>query len=170
MVELLCIPQAIEKQFLVHIDVDLTTAREIQSSANLILCNLAMLSGKPSARACQQNDCLDILMSMIDLPENQDLSRNVALTLLHFVDEPTNIPYIENCLEKIILLVIREGPSCRILLKLLAKLYPHENDDEMMDDTSNKPPPPLPFPQPMNVEDPNNNNIDMTQENTTDNK
>ena len=107
-----------------QVETDMATAREIQSMALTVVHNLALYKGTPSTNACQRNNSLDILMTMIDFP---DISRQVALTLLCFADEPSNIPVIEASLENIILLVIREGPCTRILLKLLSKLSPESS-------------------------------------------
>jgi len=137
-VELLCIPQAIEKQFVVYVNTEMHTAREIQGMALSVLQNLALYSSI-SANVCQQNNCLDILMTMIDLPGFPEISRRVALTLLHFADDPANVPAIEGSLEKIILLVIRDGPSARILLNLLDKLSSTQENDTTVQPTRTVP-------------------------------
>ena len=121
LVDLLCIQHAIEKQFMVSLCIDNKTAREVQGLVLAILHNMAAYKDAPSKRACQQSNCVDVLMTLVDSPNKRELSTKAATILSDFCEVEENVPFMRESLEKMVLLVIRDASCCGPLLQILSK-------------------------------------------------
>ena len=122
LVDLLCLPQAMGMNYCLSLDVASADASHMQQLALTILQNLSALSPLCCVAACQQTDCLEVLLTLADLPDNPAFSRQVATTLLHFAQVPANAPCLSFATEKLLALIVRETACSRPLLQVLDRL------------------------------------------------